>query len=292
MPKGSSHRSKESTRILIVGDPGAGKTCAYGSLLAHGQRLFVCDFDDNLDPIFKLVPKEFHDNLIYETLVDKVRFDKEGNPTVEGRPTAFAGFVKLVKSWVDSETGEDYGPPESWGPNDWLVIDPLTSFSHAAMWHTLHKAGRLGTSMKGGRPRRLKDWGVAIDKVEGAIQMLRSLPINMIVTAHLMRLSQDEIEDDEESGGASGKPAAARKLPDNLLMRYPATLGQKLPPRIGGYFSVVLQAKRVGKGQAARRVLATVPDDDVDVKVPVPPKSLPVEVPADSLWTIVEALRK
>jgi len=75
------------------------------------------------------------------------------------------------------------------------------------------------------------------------------------------------------------------------MMRYPIALGQKLPAKIGGYFNVVLQAVRVGSGVGARRVLRTVPEEDVDIKVPLLPKTVPAEVPIDKLWTILERFK-
>lgn len=286
MPNLSDHKSKRVSRILLVGDPGAGKTSAYGSLLAHGQRLFVMDFDDGLDPIRQFVAPEHHKNLIFESLVDKVRFSaKTGYPTVKGTPTAFKTFVSLMDRWVDSETGEDYGPPEEWGDNDWLVVDTLTNLGAASMNYTLHKAQRSGESI------RKKDWGDAIRRVTGFLDEIRSLPINVILCAHLMRLTPDDNDDDDKRKEGGRQAAASRALPENYMMRYPATLGQKLPPRVGGHFTCVLQVKRVGKGRNARRIIRTTPDDDVDVKVPVPAAKLEAEYEVQDFWKIVEALR-
>src|SRR5690606_9246861 len=111
----SGHKSKKVQRILLVGDPGSGKSSAIGSMLEHGQKLFIADFDDNLDPIRNFVDPKYHDNLHYETLVDRVRFHPEtGYPFVPGKPKAFSRFIKLTDRWVDSESGQDFGPPEEW----------------------------------------------------------------------------------------------------------------------------------------------------------------------------------
>ncbi len=284
MPKLSEHPSAKRTTILLVGDSGAGKTATLSGLLAAGQRLFVADFDNGLDSVRAFLhDASAADHLIYETLVDPIDFDPvNGMPKPKGSPTAFPGFVRLMKSWKDGS--EDYGPPESWRPDDWLVIDSLSGLSRAALIYTTWKAGRSG------KRRRIQDWGDAIERVEGVLQAVQHLPCNVLITAHLLRLTPDEEPDDDElPPGAGGKRMA--RLPESMMLRYPAALGQKLPPRIGAYFNIVLQAKRVGHGKAASFVIRTVPDEDVEVKVPVPKGTLPVEVPNTDLWKIVEAVR-
>lgn len=285
MPKLSEHKSKSRNRILLLGDPGAGKTTAVGHLLNHGQRLFVADFDDGLEPIRAYVKPEFHKNLIYETLVDRVHPDiNTGYPVTTGKPHAFRRFIKLTQEWKDTETGESYGKPQDWGDNDWLVVDTLSMLGQAAMLYTLSQNNRMGQKI------RLMDWGEAIRRVEGVPMFLKALPINIIMTAHLARLESDHEEDDDDQPQGGRKAGGSRKRPGNYDMRYPATLGRKLPPKIGGYFTTILQAKRVGNGINATRVIRTVPDSDVDVKVPLQ-QGKQVEVPIDGLFSIIQAIR-
>lgn len=272
-------------RVLIVGDPGSGKTTAIGKLAEAGQELHIADFDHNLNPIAQFVKPEALARIHFETLVDPVRMNAEGKPIVKGIPPAFSGFCRLSERWVDSGTGENFGPPEEWARNRWFVVDSLTSLGNAAMNYTMFKRKRMG------KRRGFAEWGDAIERVEGALQMFAGSSVNLICTAHLCRLNMEDVTASaDEEGTTIDSPMVAKRLPPNAAMRYPVALGQKLPPRVGGYFNLVLQAQRQGSGVGARRVLRTVPEEDVDIKVPLPPRIVPPEVPIDQLWTILKHL--
>ena len=282
MPKLTEH--KRGKRILIVGDPGSGKSSAVGSLAEYGQELFICDFDDNLDPLPEFLSPEAIERIHYETLLDKVKMDSvSGKPIVEGIPAAWPKYVELSKSWTDSTTGKSFGAPESWPDNFWFVEDSLTTKGNASMNYTMFKRKRMG------KRRGYAEWGEAIERVEGSIDAFRYAGVNYICTAHLARLNMEDVtESADDDGSPIDRPKAAKRLPPNAMMRYPVTLGQKLPPRIGGYFNLVLQAVRIGSGAGARRVLRTVPEEDVDIKVPLPRKKLPVDVPIEKFWEILK----
>ncbi len=281
MPTLDTH--EPGLRVLIVGDPGSGKTTAIGKLAEAGQELFIVDFDHNLNPVAKFVDKAAFSRIHFETLVDPVRFNPEGKPVINGIPPAFSGFVKLSSKWVDSATGEDFGDPETWQSNRWFIIDSLTSFGNACMNYTVFKRKRMG------KGRGWKEWGEAVERVEGTLQMFAGCSANLICTAHLARLNLEDVtETADEEGALIDKPTVARRLPPNAMMRYPVALGQKLPTRIGGYFNIIIQAQRIGAGVGARRVLRTVPEEDVDIKVPLPLRVVPPEVGIDKLWDILK----
>jgi len=282
MPSMNNH--KKSLRVLIVGDPGSGKSSAVGKLAEHDQELFICDFDDNLNPLPQFLKPEALERIHYETLLDKFNFDPtSGKPITKGIPQAWSRYIKLAEKWVDSDTGEDYGDPDSWADNRWFVEDSLTTKGNAAMNYTMFKRKKLG------KRRGFAEWGDAIERVEGSLMKFQAANVNYICTAHLCRLNMEDVTASaEEDGTTIDSPTMAKRLPPNAMMRYPVALGQKLPPRIGGYFNLVLQAVRVGHGVGARRVLRTVPEEDVDIKVPLPPKTVPIEVPIDQLWSILK----
>ena len=270
-------------RVLIVGDPGSGKTTAIGKLAEAQQELFICDFDNNLNPVAKFVRGDALKNIHYETLVDPIKFNAEGKPIVNGIPPAFSGFVRQSANWTDSDTGESFGAPDSWRHERWFVVDSLTTLGNAAMNYTLFKRKRFG------KRRGFAEWGDAIERVEGTLQLFAGSSVNLICTAHLARLRMEDVtESADDDGNPIDKPTAAKRLPPNANMRYPVALGQALPPRVGGYFNVVLQAQRIGSGPGARRVLRTVPEEDVDIKVPLLPRTVPPEVGIDKLWDILK----
>jgi GTPase SAR1 family protein len=264
MPTLRNHQSRQRSKIMIVGDNGGGKSSALAGLLREGYEVFVQDFDDGLDPLPNILADEPEalDRLHYETLKDTVKFSG-GNPTVK-EPKAFSQSMKLLNKWVDSETGEDFGSIEDWGSDRVLVIDSMTFQGKAALNFTMWKNNRLG------KPKRINDWGDAIERQQTVLDLITddNIKCNVVVIAHLAHLNQQGEDDEEES------------VVHTSEKRYPTALGKKLPPHVGSYFNTVVQAKVKGAGASQRRVISTVPDPDVDVKVPVV-KGLDKELPVD-----------
>ena len=217
--------------------------------------MFIQDFDDGLDILATLLADdpEAQKRVNYVTLKDRFKFEN-GSPIVS-EPKAFSQSMKLLNKWVDPDTGEDFGSVEDWGPNDVLIIDSATFQGKAALNYTLWKNGRLK------KPKRIQDWGEAIERQETVFALITddSIKCNVIVNAHLAQQSNDQDDDDEEQGTTV----------QGTQQRYPTVLGKKLPPHVGSYFNTVVQTKAKGQGNKVRRVIQTTPDPDVDVKVPV-----------------------
>jgi hypothetical protein len=294
VPKLTDTYVKRPQRLLIVGDPSAGKTTAVGHLLEHGQKLFVADFDAKLNPITKHVPAKFHDALVYSTLVDKMKLDASSGYAVPiGKPTAFPKFMRLIDRWVDDD-GTDYGEPVSWDANTWLVIDSLTTMGGAVLRWVKADRGVSGKKTSG------PTLGEAIARVTGVVETFLGFPINIIMLAHLSPVSA--AEKDSFGGDDTGDKAIAQEkaemkhealeMSPHKYIRYPYTIGKQLPRTIGGLFTAVVYAKTVGTGPRAQKVLSTVPDEDVQVNVPVGNKALPPEVPLNGLYTIIESMRR
>ena len=273
----TQHQSQDRSKLMIVGDNGTGKTSLLASLARAGYRLFIQDFDDGLDIMAMLLQDEPEalERVHYVTLKDRFKF-KNGSPIVS-EPKAFSQSMKLLNKWVDPDTGEDFGSVEDWGPNDVLVVDSATFQGKAALNYTLWKNGRLE------KPKRIQDWGDAIERQETMFALVTddAIKCNVVVMAHLAQQSNDKDEDDEEQGTTV----------QGTTKRYPTVLGKKLPPQVGSYFNTVVQTKSKGAGTKTRRVIQTTPDPDVDVKVPVI-SGLPNELPvADGLPKLFNMLQ-
>lgn len=130
------HKSTSYTKMILLGDPGSGKTGALASLVKAGYKLRILDFDANLDPLAQFVKREAPDklhNIEYRTLTDKLKAGAQGM-VPDGIPTAYMEGVKMLDRWkYKSDEGEeiDLGRPADFGPDCIVVLDSLTTFSQA-----------------------------------------------------------------------------------------------------------------------------------------------------------------
>lgn len=268
-------------KILVVGDPGTGKTGGLAALPTIGYRLRVASFDpkNNIKSLIQFLKPEFRGldpdglpwvdiNFFEDALVMGQR-----RLTMRKPPAAFPRFLAALNNWpgTNPETGEPMplGPVENWTAKDVLVIDTNTHMGRAIMRHVSWQSKRLQNE----KPPRLNDWGNAMEINEGVIETLcKSVPCSLIVNSHLTfvgnNIGDEDEDDDKGEENLTGDPTA-KSGSSGPMMRYPAALGNKLPPKIASYFSTVVQTKRKGFGAGTRYVLSTKPDVDVDVKVPV-----------------------
>ena len=160
MPALSAHQSKSSTKLLFIGDSGAGKTGALASLPAK--------------------PQEFA-NLVVNDLQREL--------TAAGQTVSESKLSpKHLNKSTDPETKESLGPVSTWGPQDILVIDSLSMLSTAALNFVLSMNARLGQ-----RPQ-LQDWGAGQDLIESMVQMLydESIVCNVIVISHITYIGPED----------------------------------------------------------------------------------------------------
>ncbi len=255
MPRLSNHQSKGTTKLLFIGDSGAGKTGALASLAAEGYKLHIMDLDNGLDVLKNLLtdhssqyvkqnPKAA-DNVDFITITDQMK--NINGRLVPKTATAWTRAVKLIMDWQDGEI--KLGPITTWGQQDILVIDSLTMLSTAALNFILSMNGRLGQ-----RPHQ-SDWGDGQQLVEGMLQGLYDdgVQCNVIVCCHITFLGED------------GGP----------LRGYPNTLGKALPPKVGRYFNTALMARTVGQGTMQKRKILTNTSGIVELKNTAPMRVLP-----------------
>lgn len=255
MPSLSNHQSQSSTKMLLIGDSGSGKTGALASLVEAGYELIILDFDNGLDILVNILKEksnsaELLSHITYATCTDKLKA-VGGRFIPDGPPKAFPRALKLLTEWK-TET-EDLGKSSEWGPEKILVIDSLTMMCKAAFRYV-----EVINAFKDGR----QTYGEAQRLIESMLGLLysESIKANVIVSSHITFIDTD--------GG--------------LTKGYPSSIGKALSPQIPRYFNTVLEAKTKGTGANARHVILTQPDGLIELKNSAAPGKVPVELPLET----------
>ena len=247
----AAHQSATTTKMLFIGDAGSGKTGALASLAKAGYNLRIIDCDNGLDILASILADEPEAlaRVSYVTCTDTYK-TLAGKPCVP-QPKAWARACSMLDNWKTDT--ENFGPIETWGEKDILIIDSLTMLSGQALAHVL----ALNSRPQG--PAQIQDWGIAMNAIEGLCGKLYSdtVSCNVIITSHITYIGDE----------------------DNM-QGYPSTLGNKLPPKIGRYFNSVLRAFVRGSGQASKRLIATRSQGNVSLKTPS--LNIPMELPLDT----------
>ena len=272
-------------RLMLVGHPGSGKTGALACLVKAGFKLRIMDFDGNLDPLVRFVPKEFWPNIDVVQLVDTIRGGQKSHEIV-GIPTAFSSAFSLMDHWKHTTPGGkvvDLGNPrKDWGRDTIMFLDGLTMMGRAAFRRTCAMMNRNAFNT------RRQDWGTAMADQEAFLEKLRGVrnKFHVICSAHLKMIGPKGEEKADTDLTIELKEKAAEVVPTRL---YPGALGRELPPNIGGLFPTLLLVESDCKGSKAKRVIRTQPREELDIKVPAldVPATLPIE---DGLLTIFEKL--
>ena len=275
MPQGTKHQSQKVTKLLNIGDAGSGKTGALACLAEAGYRLIVADFDNGLDilvGILKRKDPKFLENLYYETFTDEMQM-AGGFILPKGVPKAFASAMEGFTRWrfpIESGSKETYdlGNIGTWGPDTIVVIDSLGLAGIAAL-----RLIRQINQHQLENFTRLEDFGQAMGLLEGMLQLLYAKN----VTCHVVVNSHITYQEDAKKEVTKG---------------FPRALGSKLPPNVGGYFNTMVSTATKGTGQSAKKIIKTVSEAGLELKVPIPPGILPKELPIeDGLLTIFKTLQ-
>tara|TARA_R110002153_G_scaffold274298_2_gene448207 strand:- start:27902 stop:28690 length:789 start_codon:yes stop_codon:yes gene_type:complete len=251
MPALSAHQSATTTKMLLIGDPGSGKTGALASLARAGYNLRILDCDNGLDILANILADdaEAMARVSYITCTDK--YKSIGGKICVPAPTAWSKACSALDNWKTDT--ESFGAIETWGEKDILIIDSLTLLSQQALAQVL----ALNSRPQG--PPQIQDWGIGMSAIEGLLGKLYSEAVscNVILTAHITYIGED----------------ADR-------VGYASTLGNKLPPKVGRYFNAVLRAFVRGSGPTAKRLIATRSQGVVALKTPS--LTIPAEYPLDT----------
>lgn len=270
MPAINDHVSSSVTKLLLIGDSGAGKTGALASLAADGYKLRILDFDNGLDILrdycsnptsqyVKTNPK-IAENVYYKTLIDPMK--SFGGRIYPQRSIAWQGAMQMLDHWKDGEM--DLGKVETWGSDTVLVIDSMSNLSTAAFNFHLQMNGALGA------PRTQNEWrrdvGGAQALIRSLLQMLydSSVKCNVIVTSHITFVTE---------GG--GNPQSVENKDDSTPSTgYPSAIGRALSPQIPRFFNTVLLAKTIGAGAGTRHRIYTKSEGLIGAKNSAPLKVL------------------
>lgn len=231
-------------KMILIGDSGTGKTGALYSLLEAGYKIHSLDFDNGSDIIENLARgKPFAQNFSKTILTDGFKI---AGVNIIPQATAWSAGVKALGEYCAKERTD----------KDILVLDSLTFAGKSAVRFVLSLNGRIQDLPQ------FQDYLTAQGMVEKLCAMLysESVKSHVIVLSHIREISKSHTEMDSK-----GRPV---KIEDPTTRRGFAETGtgQALSPVVGRYFNSVLMADIEGSGPSARRIIRTVPHDNIGLK--------------------------
>lgn len=276
MPSLNEHPSAKTTKLLLLGDSGSGKTGALASLVEAGYNLRILDFDAGLDVLANLLkakdPKLL-EKVNFQTVTDATRV---ANGQMIPGATAWTRAIKILGEWPDG-----IGKLETWGEKDILVLDSLTFAGKAALRFVLGLNGRIAD---------LPGWSDYYS-AQGLLEKLcstlysDSIKCSIIVISHVREVGKTHQEQDSKGRPITVEEEGSRK-------GYAETgTGKALSPTIGRYFNAILLADIEGSGQATRRIIRTVPHLNIGLKNSAPSNVKPSYPLATGLAEYFKAVR-
>lgn len=245
MPSLINHPSSKTTKLLLMGDPGSGKTGSLASLADAGYNLRILDLDNGLDILRNILmdknspyKKDSVKNINYMTITEKhAKISNQAG--VLPSATVWNRIVAALNGWKEKDNNIDFGPVTTWTEKDVLVIDSLTLAGIAAYNFAV-------ISNPGNKDNRMTYFH-AQNYLEYLMQCLYAddVKCNIVVNSHITF-----IED-----GAQ------------IAHGYPTTIGRALSSKIGRYFNSMLLMKSDGRNHR----LYTVPSAaKVELKTSAP----------------------
>jgi hypothetical protein len=228
--------------MMVIGNPGTGKTGGLTSLVKDDYWLGILDLDNGLETLKQYVLHECPDkinNIEFRTLRDEARMTQTGR-TIIGAAKAYTTAVDMCDHWKYG--GVDEGNPWKWGPNRILVIDSGTFLAQAA--YDWREQISLGTGKKyDGR-------AVYYDAQKSFMSLMQTITserfkTNVIVLTHIRYIESS----------------------DGTMKGYPNTIGTAIATMIGAYFNSVALCETQ---QGGKRTIVTAPTAHIDLKNPAP----------------------
>lgn len=266
--------------VLLMGEPGSGKTDSLATWLEAGLELFVIvtEPDGAASLIDSITRRKLDINKVHwssclpastglkamfemtrtigSMSFEQIQSIKSGVGKDQTRTPAMH-LLQQLENFTCDRTGENYGSFTDWDDTRVLAIDSLSGLS--MMSH------RLTTGYKPAAHQG--EWGVSQNWIENLLfDITADRRCFFTLTSHIER------ETNEIHG-------------NSRIM--PSTLGRKLPGKIPRFFSEVVYAKRQMKDNTAEFIWATV-DMVADLKnrsLPISPNLKPSFVPVAQAYT-------
>lgn len=248
MPGIADHQSSGTTKLLLIGHSGAGKTGALASLAARGYILRILDLDNGLDilrdymtnpasPYVKANPK-VAENVSFKTITDKMKVSQ--GKLIPATATSWRRTVDSLVGWKDGD--KDFGSITTWDNNTVLVIDSFSALATAALNFHLSLQGALGAERTGFEYQR--DIGAAQKLLRSFLDTIydENVKCNVVVTAHITFAN-------DLGMGPRGKDNEV-----NVTQGFPSAIGRALSPHIPRWFNNMLIVKASGPGNATHAI--------------------------------------
>lgn len=222
-------------KILLYGRSGTGKTLLS---LTCGKSAIILDLDTGVESAMGKVRKE-PDKFTQD------RLEVEHVPIPELQPHIQATQYEKVLMGLIGIANYCTGNPGQY-PYKVLIIDSFTLLCDAALRYILRNTGRLNRKIDVKENVTLPEWGLMIGEIEKIVNLIRGLPIHVILVAHTEPLLNAS---------------------DQLIREQLAVPTRKLPPKIPAYFDEqwYLEVTELG-GRGKQRVLRTEASNLFDAK--------------------------
>lgn len=259
MPDFTTYVDSQTTKLLLLGHSGVGKTGSLVSLAAAGYNVFVLDLDKGVEvlkdfvmnkekSVYRTAKPPLWDQKLADTLPERLRYvavsdtvslNSKGDLVTKG--DSWTKAMGQLQDWKDGE--RSWGNITSWGPKDVLAIDGLSRLADAAFNQHLAMNSRIG------KPEQ-RDYGAAQGALKRLLWLLFSdeVKCNVVMVCHIKPVEID------------GEP----------IRGFPQTIGSALSPEVGQFFNHALLASQSGQGDNVKRVITTRTKGFVQLKTPAP----------------------
>jgi len=253
----SEHTSGDATRILYLGNSGAGKTGSLVSLVEAGYNLRILDMDNGVSILKQFILNQCPERIgqvDVETRRDVYEMGLQG-PRVKGKPKAYVEAMQLLDKWSDGSH------PAEWDRKTIFVLDSLSALGRACFEYV--KA--MNPSVR--EPRQW--YNAAQDMIQSNIANMTGAGFNphVIVCTHV-------------------------RYEEDLGKAFANAIGKALGPVLPRYFNNMVLAETVGAGKMAKRIIKTVTTGTIDLKNENPFKvaaELPLETGMATLFKSLQS---